>query len=252
VNVTEGHLLGGRLRYAQPEDGYRTGIEPVLLAAAIPARPGERVLEAGAGAGAGLMCLAARVPGIVGVGVEIDPAMAALARRNIAANGLAGLEVLTGDVTEVALAGFDHAFANPPWHAPRSSASPVARRRLAKQAGPGGIGAWLAALARAVRPGASLTVVIPAAGVPGARAVWSGLGVGALSVTWLRPKQGRPAKLALLTGRSGDREGGGEQDLILHEPDGRYTPPVLAALRDGAELPQRRAQFSVPNCVPPA
>ena len=63
--TSDGCLLDGRVRYAQPasgSDGYRTGIEPVLLAASIPAQAGQRVLEAGVGAGAGLICLAARVP----------------------------------------------------------------------------------------------------------------------------------------------------------------------------------------------
>ena len=45
--------LGGRVSYAQPREGFRSGIEPVLLAAAIPARAGDRVLEGGTGAGAG-------------------------------------------------------------------------------------------------------------------------------------------------------------------------------------------------------
>ncbi|HLB98700.1 MAG TPA: SAM-dependent methyltransferase, partial [Acetobacteraceae bacterium] len=61
MKLTEGHLLGGRVRYAQPREGFRSGIEPVMLAAAVPARTGERVLEAGSGAGAALLCLAARV-----------------------------------------------------------------------------------------------------------------------------------------------------------------------------------------------
>ena len=53
--------LDGRVRYAQPRRGFRSGIEPVLLAAAIPARQGSHVLEGGCGAGAALLCLAARV-----------------------------------------------------------------------------------------------------------------------------------------------------------------------------------------------
>ncbi|HJS85951.1 MAG TPA: SAM-dependent methyltransferase, partial [Acetobacteraceae bacterium] len=61
MDVTGGTLLGGRVRYAQPAEGFRSGIEPVLLAAAVPARPGECVLEGGSGAGAGLLCLAARI-----------------------------------------------------------------------------------------------------------------------------------------------------------------------------------------------
>ena len=75
-------LLDGRVRHDQPAAGHRTGIEPVLLAASIPARAGARVLEGGAGSGAALLCLAHRVPGIIGLGLEIDPALAAIASAN--------------------------------------------------------------------------------------------------------------------------------------------------------------------------
>src|SRR5208282_2971379 len=113
MDLTEGHLLGGRVRYAQPRRGFRSGIEPVLLAAAVPARTGERVLEAGSGAGAALLCLAARVAGISGVGVERDPALTALAAHNAAANGWAELGFLAGDIAAVPdLGRFDHGFAN--------------------------------------------------------------------------------------------------------------------------------------------
>ena len=48
-------LLGGRVRLIQPVRGYRAGMDAALLAAAAPAAPGERVIEAGCGAGAVLM-----------------------------------------------------------------------------------------------------------------------------------------------------------------------------------------------------
>ena len=64
LEITEGTLLGGRVRYAQLGAGFRSGIEPVLLAATIPARCGQVVIEGGSGVGAGLLCLHARVPGI--------------------------------------------------------------------------------------------------------------------------------------------------------------------------------------------
>src|SRR5690242_14131068 len=107
------HLLGGRVRHAQPRRGFRSGIEPVLLAAAIPAKPGQRVLEGGCGAGAALLCLAARVATVRGVGIEQDPALVALARRNAADNERSGLTFIAGDVAADSDAGrFDHAFAN--------------------------------------------------------------------------------------------------------------------------------------------
>ncbi|MFL5514778.1 MAG: tRNA1(Val) (adenine(37)-N6)-methyltransferase, partial [Gemmatimonadales bacterium] len=204
------------------EEGYRSGIEPVLLAAAIPARPGDRVLEAGAGAGAGLMCLAARVPGITGVGVELDPAMAEVARTNIAANALPGLEILTGDIRTLSLGTFDHAFANPPWHDARSTPSPVDRRRAAKQAASGELEAWTEALRRALRPDGTLTLILPAQ---------TAARLGAPTMQLL-PKAGRRAKLSLV------RVAGNlaAEPVVLHQESGAYTPEIEVVLRDGAAL----------------
>ena len=64
--ATEDRLLGGKVRLRQPRDGYRAAIDPVLLAASVPAKPGERVLDLGTGAGAAALCLMARVEGQIG------------------------------------------------------------------------------------------------------------------------------------------------------------------------------------------
>lgn len=243
METTEGHLLGGRLRYLQPKDGYRTGIEPVLLAAAIPAVAGQRVLEAGVGAGAGLMCLAARVPGITGVGVEIDPAMAELARHNAAANGLVGLMIRTGDIREHRDGGFDHALANPPWHPARSTPSPCSGRRLSKQGDEGALEAWTAALAGSLRPGGTLTLILPYALTVPAGAALAAAGLGRVRVVPLLPKAGRSPKLALIhAGRPGaeaawaDTGRKEKPGIVLHEPAGGYTPRIEAVLRNGGAL----------------
>ena len=57
---SEDGLLDRALRLRQPHDGYRAGSDAVLLAAAVPARPGQRVLDLGAGVGAVALCLAHR------------------------------------------------------------------------------------------------------------------------------------------------------------------------------------------------
>ena len=124
-DTTEDHLLGGRVRLRQPVAGQlRAGLDAVLLAAALPARPGQRVLEAGCGSGAAMLCLAARVPGLALLAVERDAGMAALAAENAALNGQAA-EVVTGDVADLALARrlgpWDHAMANPPYWPARST-----------------------------------------------------------------------------------------------------------------------------------
>ncbi len=232
METSAGHLLGGRVAYAQPRDGYRTGIEPVLLAACVPAQSGQRVLEAGTGAGAGLLCLAARVPGVHGVGVEIDPEMAALARGNLA--GVAGFAIVTGDVTEAALPPVEHAFANPPWHDPRSTASPVARRRLAKQGG--GLALWVAAMARAVVPGGTVSLILPAGQSGPAGAALATAGFGRIVLLPLLPKAGRAAKLVVIQGRGGAGPAAMLAGLVLHEDDGRFTAAADRVLREGGGL----------------
>jgi tRNA1(Val) A37 N6-methylase TrmN6 len=237
-SLTHGHLLAGRVRYAQPRDGFRSGIEPVLLAAAVPARPGDRVLEAGSGAGATLLCLAARVSGAQGIGVEQDASLVALARENAATNGWPELQFITGDIGTQSLAGtFDHACANPPYHPPAGTRSPDSGRDVAKRGTDGLLAIWSQALARALRPRGTLTLILPAALLAQAVAALAGADCQPTAMLPLWPKAGRPAKLMMLRavkgGRSPFRVLPG---LVLHTADGGFTSEAEAILRDGAPL----------------
>jgi tRNA1Val (adenine37-N6)-methyltransferase len=238
VEETDGHLLGGRVRYAQPRIGFRSGIEPVLLAAAVPARPGERILEGGSGAGAALLCLFARVQGISGVGVEQDQTLVQIADANARTNGWPDLTFMPGDIEAVVLPGmFDHACANPPYHQPEGTRSPMPERNRAKRGSAGLLGTWANALARTLRPRGSLTVIIPAAMLPSCLDAVNAAGCQACAILPLWPKKGRPAKLALVQGIKGGRSplrllpG-----LVLHGPEGDFTAEAHAVLRDGAAL----------------
>ena len=233
-DLTDGTLLGGRVRYRQPRTGFRTGIEPVLLAASIAARPGERVLEAGTGSGAALLCLLARLPEVTALGIEQNARLAAVARANLEANGMAGGDVLTADLLTALPPGrFDHAMANPPWHSERSTASPDPARDGAKRARPGLLTAWAAALARTLRPGGSLTLVLPAASLADAMEAFRVAGCGGADLLPLWPKARRNARLILL--RSIKGSAGACRvlpGLVLHdEPD--YTAAASRVLRDG-------------------
>jgi tRNA1(Val) A37 N6-methylase TrmN6 len=233
-----GSLLGGRVQHAQPSAGHRTGIEPVLLAASVPARAGERVLEGGTGSGAALLCLAARVPGICGVGVERDLALAELAADNIRANGFQGLSILAADLAAVRLdETFDHAFANPPWHDPAGTASPDPGREAARRAVPGIFATWAQTLAAPLRRRGTLTLAVAAAAVPGCLAALSSAGCGSPEVLPLWPRAGLPAKLALVRGvRFGRAPFRLLPGLVLHEAGGAFTAEAEAILRGGAPL----------------
>ena len=239
--TTQGTLLGGRIAYRQFRDGYRTGIEPVLLAAAVPARPGAQVLEAGCGAGAGLLCVASRVPGTAGIGIEQDPGTAALARENLDSNGLSGWSVLAAPVEAVsadATGRFDHAMANPPWHRTGASVSPSLRRDLAKRAPASTLTVWTSALARLLRDGGTLTLILPASLHAEAAAAMTGCGIGGIRLLPLWPNAGRPARIVLLQGIAGGRgDGAILPGLVLHRQGGGFTDAAEAILRDGASLP---------------
>jgi len=86
--LTEDAFLGGKLRLRQPKSGHRAGHDAMLLAAATPARSGDRVVDLGAGVGAAGLAVARRVSGIKLVLVEIDEKLAELARSNANSNVL--------------------------------------------------------------------------------------------------------------------------------------------------------------------
>ena len=105
---TEDALLGGRVILRQPAEGYRVAIDPVLLAAAVPAAAGDTVLDVGSGVGAAALCLAARAPDCRVYGVEIQRDLVRLAaslergsEHPLAAAIVAGAEARGLDLVKV-------------------------------------------------------------------------------------------------------------------------------------------------------
>ena len=87
------------MRLRQPACGYRVAIDPVFLAAAVPAEPRQPVLDIGCGAGAAMLCLAARVPRLRVVGLEMQRDLVRLASDNTILNGMeARVSAMVGDL----------------------------------------------------------------------------------------------------------------------------------------------------------
>jgi len=238
IPVTHGHLLDGQVKYAQPRDGFRTGIEPVLLAAAVPARAGDLVLEAGTGAGAALLCLAARVAGVFGLGLEIDPELALIAAGNAASNHFDGTRFAVADVERPPLTGgVDHVFANPPYHPENGTRSPNRSRDTAKRADDGLVGRWAMAMAAVLRPRGTLTVILPCGKITECLGAMAAGGCACDAIVPLWPMAGRAAKLLLIQGiKSGRAATRLLPGLTLHAANGTYTPEADAILRSHAPL----------------
>lgn len=238
-------LLDGRLAFRQPARGYRAAIDPVLLAAAAGTLgAGTRVLEAGCGAGAALLCLAWRQPGAAITGLEIQPELAELARANIAANGFQErCHVVTGDVAEAATGDqrdCDLVLANPPFCPVGETASPEPSKAAAVQEGTLDLDGWVAALARRLQPKGRLTLIHRADRLDRLCAAFSACGLGEVALLPLWPLAGQAAKRVIATARKGVKGGARlAPGFVLHTADGAFTAEAAAILRDGAALPAR-------------
>ncbi|MCP5372520.1 MAG: methyltransferase [Hyphomicrobiales bacterium] len=237
--------MNGRLRLRQPAAGYRAAIDPVFLAAAVPARAGQRVLDLGTGVGTAALCLAARVPGVAVVGLEIQPAYAALAAENAAANGLADrVRVVQGDLLRppagLAPGAFDHVMANPP-HLPAGSGHPPPdpAKAAANVEGEAALADWVAAALAMVRSRGTVTLVHRADRLDAVLAALHGrAGAIVACPLWPGPEPAsRPAKRVIVQARAGVatpfRLSPG---LVLHGPGGAFTAAAQAILRGGAGL----------------
>lgn len=238
-------FLGGRLHICQPVHGYRAGADPVFLAAAVPAKTGQNVLELGCGVGTASCCLMARVSGLLVTGIERDPTLSELAAKNCAALDpsakivVANIFDLPKDVTDQS---FDHVFFNPPFFDRASgSAAPNPDREVGRGADVT-LGAWLDVALKRTRPGGFLTLIHRMDWLPKAIKAL-GSRVGDIRVLPLQPRVGRSAKLFILQAKKGSNTPFTLlPPLILHKGDAHiedgdsYTDAVAAILRGGAPL----------------
>lgn len=238
ADVTRDRLLGGRVVLVQPARGNRAAIDPVLLAAAVPARAGERVLELGCGTGVAALCLAARVPGCRVEGIDIQVDLIALARAGAEESGLSEfVHFEPGDVLDVPAGSFDHVMANPPYQAPgQGRVSPDPARALATVEGAADLQAWISAAVRSVRVGGTVTFIHRHnRGGEVASLLTSG---GADAVIFpLYPRAGEQPKRVLIQGTRVAspqiRTGAG---LVLHEAGGGFTSAAEAIIREAKAL----------------
>ena len=241
--VTESGLLSGRVRLRQPAAGYRAGMDAALLAAAVAANPGERVIEAGCGAGGALMQVAARCPGVGLSGLERDAAMVDLARGNAALNGAADrVEVRAGDVAAgfraLDLEPFDWAISNPPFFDDAGAMrAPGPGKRDAWMADDG-LAAWTRFLLKAVREGGHVVMIHRADRLADLLALL-GDKAGSFAIRPIHPFADQPAKRVLVratkTGKAPLRL---LPPLVMHERDSeaKHTPAAQAVLRGEATL----------------
>jgi len=231
---TEDAFLGGQLRLRQPKSGHRAGHDAMLLAAATPARSGDRVVDLGAGVGAAGLAIAKRVAGIELFLVEIDAALASVARGNAVANAIAA-DVIVLDVTSAAetfaTAGLspdsvDVVLMNPPFNDPaRHRASPDRSREVAHVSTAATLGKWIHAARRILKSGGALTLIWRADGLVEVLTALA-RGFGSLAIQPVHGDPKMPAIRVLIRATKG-----GKAPLQIH--------PALM-LNDESALPNKQ------------
>jgi len=248
--MTVDAFLGGRLEAVQPAAGHhRSGLEAVLLAAAISSGAAGRVIDLGSGAGVAGLCAAVRASGVSVTLVERDgdllaAASAALARPANAAIAnrvaLARLDIATDGEAARTMAGVlreDAAIVltNPPFRpegAVRASPHPA---RAAAHIAAGGLDPWFRFAAWALQPGGTLVAILPAASLYEALDGLAGR-FGDIAVLPVHPRRDEPALRVLVSARKGSRAPFSLlPGLVLHDGP-RFTPAAEAIFRGEAGI----------------
>ena len=227
-------FLGGKVVVNQPQDGFRAGLDAVMLAAAVP--NAKSVLELGAGAGTASLCLAARMSDAAITGIEIDPALVELANRNAAANAMSGrVSFVAADIFALPLEWkreYDAVLMNPPFHGEGQLPLNPSRARALMDGGT--LRDWLEAGLKRAISGGSFTAILRADRLNEALMVLPETGVSAFPL-W--PKAGEAARRVLIQVRKGARTPFRLlPGLILHDSGGTYTPEADAILRGEGAL----------------
>jgi tRNA1(Val) A37 N6-methylase TrmN6 len=236
LELTEDAFLGGQLRIKQLKSGHRAGHDAVLLAAATAARSGDRVADLGAGVGVAGLAVAKRVTGIDLVLVEIDAALAGLARANAEANAIqADVIVLDveADAGAFAASGLDPdsvdaVLMNPPFNDPaRHRASPDTARGNAHMASATTLLKWVHAARRILKSKGALTLIWRADGIAEVLAAVDH-GFGSLQVLPVHGDTRQPANRVLVRAVKG----------------GRAPTQILSALllNDAPGVPNKRVE----------
>jgi len=233
--VTHDHLLGETVSVTQPKSGFRVGTDAVLLGAAVSVNRG-RLLDMGAGVGGVSLCLARRLHQAQITAVEIDPMMAALARRNAAANGVDGrLRVLTADIAKmppVLADSFDHVVSNPPYHYAAGTRPGNRRRALAHMGDGDGLADWVRAAVWAAKPRGRISFICRADRGAELIHLFAAAGAGETLTFPLWPRPMVPAGRVIITVRKNiSGPGAILPGLVLHNDDGSFTAAAAAIMK---------------------
>ncbi len=230
------YVLDKRIQIIQPENGFKTSIDAVLLAAACRAKAGDHVLDMGCGVGSSALCLLKRVDGTRLSGFDTQGDHVDIALENARVNGLEA-NFVAADVRNFDGGPFDHVICNPPYNdAGGHVRSPSKEKALAMGHLETSLQDWLDRANRLLKHGGTLTMIHKADQVD---QIIKGLKnrFGAIEIFPVFPKNGQMAKRVIIRAVRNSRTPAMiHQGIVLHQDGGAYTPEAENILRDMAAI----------------
>ena len=235
--TTVDDFLGGLIQLKQPKIGYRATSDAVMVAAAVPVKSNETILDVGCASGIVGLCIGARVPDVQITGVEIQPELVELARQNGELNGQ-NLEVVEADISKKvpALHGiqFHHVVTNPPFYTETPARHSKQVETAYKQAVP--LKKWIDFCLRHLRAKGTFTIIHRAESVPEILSILNGR-VGAVRLIPIWPKCGVQPKRIIIQGVMNSKKPFEiHTGFIMHNHDDTRTNEAERIMREGVSL----------------
>lgn len=250
IETTRDKFHDGLFEVLQPaKRGNRSGMDALLLAAALPKNSSGILADLGSGAGvAGLAALNLN-PELKLLAVEKNPEMAELARKSLQLSGNAALrnktKVIEYDVTASCInrlkAGLepdsvDNIIMNPPYNMSRQRAPKDIIKAEAFMMGEGGIDAWFRTAAAITKPGGKLAIIYRTENLGELLACSQGR-FGGLEIMPIHSRADEAAKRIIVRGTSASRaQMAIVPGFVVHNEDGSFTEKAEAVFKGKAHL----------------
>lgn len=223
-------LFNGKLIIYQEKKGYRFSLDAVLLAGFTRVERRDRVMDLGTGCGVVPLILAYRNRGREFVGLEIQPELAALARRNVEANHFSDrIQIIETDFRTVHESfppeSFDLVVSNPPYRRLRTGrVNPDRQRAIARHELSASAEDAFAAAKHLLPQGGRLALIYPAARLDHLLVNADRSGFSSKNLILIHSDPSDPARLVYLE----CRKGGGEElyvapPFFIYREKGLYT-----------------------------
>jgi len=241
---TQDTILGGQITILQPTRGYRVAIDPVLLAASIPAKSGEKILDVGSGTGAASLVLASRCKGVNVTGLELQGSLVDLAVDSAKRNSLNDRVIFfKGDLLklpkEFPSGCFNHVMANPPYFpGGRGNSPPNISKRISTVEGLATLIDWLNFLLFHVCNLGTITIIHRFDRSEEVIANLKTIGAGKIVIypLWQNNLKKEAKRVIIQAQKGAAWTRRSTPGLVLHEKEGEFTASAESILRYGKAL----------------